>query len=354
MASSREGLGVPGETTYHVPTLSLPGPTETTAAAICRHDAAELFLQRARAVQPSFSLTDANAPAIGQIVRRLDGIPLAIELAAARVRMLSPEQIAARLDDRFRLLTGGSRTALPRQQTLRALIDWSYTLLSPEEAALFRRLGVFVGGWTLEAAGAVAVGRSQVAGVEIDIKQDDVLDLLAGLVNKSLVAVDDPTGEVRYHFLETIRQYARDKLFESGEGESIRDRHYAWYASRLESLRLVGINGIERWTAELSSEEDDVIWGLLDHESDNIRAALDWGIGRAGDFASLETAVLSAARFVRAGPARHRGSSGRFRHALEAATRGSALGRQHDAHGPGRSGERPPDSGSRPRAGTRN
>jgi class 3 adenylate cyclase len=156
LASSREGLGIAGETTYHVPTLAFPAASDMTAAAVCRHDAADLFLQRARAARPGFAVTDANAPAIAQIVRRLDGIPLAIELAAARVKLLSPEQIAARLDDRFRLLTGGSRTALPRQQTLRALIDWSYDLLDEAEQWFFRQMGVFIGGWTLEAAEYVA------------------------------------------------------------------------------------------------------------------------------------------------------------------------------------------------------
>ena len=156
IASSREGLNVSGETTYRIPPLSLPDPKQTaTPESLSQYEAVRLFIERAQAAQPSFSVTNANAPAVAQICHRLDGIPYAIELAAAKVRALSVEQISARMDDRFRLLTGGSRTALPRQQTLRAMIDWSYDLLSPEEQTLLRRLSVFAGGWTLEAAEAV-------------------------------------------------------------------------------------------------------------------------------------------------------------------------------------------------------
>jgi class 3 adenylate cyclase len=153
LASSREGLGISGETSYRIPSLSMPEPKPTvTADEIHDYEAIRLFEERARAAQPSFSVNDQNAPSVAQLCVRLDGIPLAIELAAARVKALSVEQIAARLDDRFRLLTGGSRTALPRQQTLRAMIDWSYDLLTPKEQTLLRRLSVFAGGWTLEAA----------------------------------------------------------------------------------------------------------------------------------------------------------------------------------------------------------
>lgn len=156
LATSREGLNIPGETTYRIPSLSLPDPEQTpTPENLSQCEAVRLFVERAQAAQPSFRVNPHNAPAVAQICHRLDGIPLAIELAAARVRALPIEQIAAGLDDRFRLLTGGSRTALPRQQTLRALIDWSYDLLSPEERTLLRRLSVFAGGWTLEAAEAV-------------------------------------------------------------------------------------------------------------------------------------------------------------------------------------------------------
>src|SRR4029079_12467620 len=173
------------------------------------------------AAKPDFTLTHENAPAIIQICHQLDGIPLALELAAARVKMLSPEQIAARLNDCFRLLTGGSRTALPRQQTLRALIDWSYSLLSEPEKVLFRTLAVFVGGWTLEAAEAVCGGEEAGGG--------DVLDLLTRLVDKSLVFTEESTGEMRYHRLETICQYSREKFLETDQVEMMRNRHLAYY-----------------------------------------------------------------------------------------------------------------------------
>ena len=284
LASSREGLGIAGETTFHVPTLGLPEDQDTTAAAVCRHDATDLFLQRARAVRPDFAITDRNAAAVGQIVRRLDGIPLAIELAAARVRLLAPEQIAARLDDRFRLLTGGSRTALPRQQTLHALVDWSHDLLSTGEATLFRRLGVFAGGWTLAAAEDVTSGGGVAAG--------EVLDLLSGLINKSLVVVDESEGQTRYHFLETIRQYAREKLLESGEDAAVHDRHAAYYEKVLAGeSRLVFENGVAAFTSEVWL---NVIGGLksLESEGDNLRAALDWALGHAPERALLIAAQL--------------------------------------------------------------
>src|SRR6202022_3582984 len=164
------------------------------------------------------------------ICRRLDGVPLALELAAARVRVLSIAQVASRLDDRFRLLTGGGRTAVPRQQTLRAAIDWSYDLLSEPERVLLRRLSVFAGGWTLDAAEQVCTDVGQDG-----IWPNDVLDLLAQLVNKSLVTRDE-REESRYRMLETIRQYARDKLLESGEGDRVRDGHLAYFTRLVEEV----------------------------------------------------------------------------------------------------------------------
>jgi predicted ATPase/class 3 adenylate cyclase len=271
LASSREGLGVPGETTFHVPTLALPAAEDTTAAAVCRSNAADLFLQRAQAAKPDFSVTDANAAAVAQIVRRLDGIPLAIELAAARVRVLTPEQIAERLADRFRLLTGGSRTALPRQQTLRALIDWSYDLLNEEEQWFFRQLGVFVGGWTLEAAEFLVdlSGFGNLTGL-------DALDLLAGLVNKSLVVVDESEYDTHYRYLETIRQYARDKLFEKGEGEAARDRHMIYFKQRIMAIEpIIDMSLI----ATTIIENPDLIMAV-EKNLENIRAAIEWGIIR--------------------------------------------------------------------------
>jgi len=260
LASSREALGIGGESVYRLAPLSLPGAETVDAAALCRFESVELFYERAALVRPDFTLTDHNAPAIAQIARRLDGIPLALELAAARVRLLSPEQIAARLDDRFRLLTGGSRTALPRQQTLRALIDWSYDLLNEQERGLLRQLSVFAGGWTLEAAEAICP----------DLP---VLDTLSLLADKSLVAVDDdPGGEPRYRLLETVRQYARDRLFESGEAEAARDRHLAYYLGWNEANdHHMNMSGLREWAIRMRLEHD------------NCLAALDWAMERDPD-----------------------------------------------------------------------
>ena len=186
LATSQEALGIAGETVLRVPSLDLPT------------EAVELFVDRARLHRPDFEMTGVNADAIHQIVNRLDGIPLAIELAAARIAVLSPHQIAARLDDQFRLLTGGSRTALPRQRTLRAAVDWSYSLLGQEEKKLLMQLAVFAGGFSLEGAEAIA--------------GDDILDVLARLVARSLVIAEEQDGEARYRLLETIRQYAGQTL----------------------------------------------------------------------------------------------------------------------------------------------
>ncbi|HET9587397.1 MAG TPA: adenylate/guanylate cyclase domain-containing protein, partial [Anaerolineales bacterium] len=257
LASSREPLGIPGETTYRVPSLYLPDQTQVTPEAILGCEAVQLFVDRACAAHPDFRITDRNAPYVAQICRRLDGIPLALELAAARTRVLSPEQIASRLDDRFRLLTGGSRTALPRQQTLRALIDWSYDLLTGPEKALFRRLAVFVGGWTLDAAEEVCAGNG--------IEQYEVLDLLTQLVDKSLVIANAQDGTVRYHRLETIHQYAREKLFESDEAFHVRQCHLDYF------IKLVRWGG-ENWFGPASQKVE----ARLGAEGDNIRSALSW------------------------------------------------------------------------------
>ena len=259
LASSREGLGIAGEASYRVPSLSLPGPEATTAEALRHSEAAQLFVERAGAANAHFALTPPNVRAVAQICHRLDGIPLALELAAARAKLFSAEQIAARLDDRFRLLTGGNRTALPRQQTLRALIDWSYDLLSEPERALLRRLSVFAGGWTFEAADAVCA----------DL---DVLGLLDQLVNKSLVVMEENQGQARYHMLETIRQYAREKLLEAGEVAALRDRHFD-YCLKLSQ------------EAEPELRSNKLIWfDRLTQDYDNLRAAIDWGqAGRAED-----------------------------------------------------------------------
>ena len=220
LASSREALGVPGEMVLRVPSLSLPARGEITIDTLQCSEAVQFLLERGQAVRPDFQITAENAADVGEICRRLDGIPLAIELAASRLRLFSPQQLAARLNDRFRLLTGGSRTVLPRQQTLQALIDWSYDLLSDEEQELFRQLSVFAGGWTFEAAEAVGEGL-------------DVLELLDQLLNKSLVQADRTASGTRFSYLETIRQYARDRLFADAEGEAARELHFAFFSDLL-------------------------------------------------------------------------------------------------------------------------
>ncbi|HET9589239.1 MAG TPA: tetratricopeptide repeat protein [Anaerolineales bacterium] len=261
LATSREALNIPGEFSFRVPSLSIPDIHHLPSLpALSQYEAMRLFVERAEIIQPGFELTEMNAPAIAQICRRLDGIPLAIELSVARVKIMPVEQVAARLDDRFRLLTGGSRTALPRHQTLRALIDWSYDLLSETERTLFRRLSVFAGGWTLEAAEAICAGDGLEAG--------DILDLLTQLVNKSLAIPDTGSdAQARYRLLETIRQYARERLLEAGGGEGVRGRHLEHY-----------LKFAERAEPELRGP-DQVAWlDRLEKEIDNIRAALEWAL----------------------------------------------------------------------------
>ena len=262
LASSREALGVKGELSYPVPSLSLPNVKHLpTIEQISQYEAVRLFIDRALLVTPHFVVDKDNAPFIAQICYRLDGIPLAIELAAARIKMMSVDQISARLDDRFRLLTGGARTALPRQQTLRALIDWSYDILSDNERLLLRRLSVFAGGWTLEAVEQVCSGDG--------IEAYDVLDLLTQLVNKSLVVVIEhsQSSETRYRMLETIRQYAREKLLEAGGSEIIRQQHLNYFTKLAEQAE-----------PELY-RSDQLRWlNRLDDELDNLRRALEWAL----------------------------------------------------------------------------
>ena len=251
LASSREHFNIAGETVYTVPPLSVPEPDGRISAETIVHcEAVHLFIERAMAVQPAFRLTEQNAPAVVEICRRLDGIPLALELAAARARSLSVEQIAARVNDRFRLLTSGDRTALPRQQTLRALIDWSYDLLTEKERIVFRRVGVFAGGWTLEAAEAVG------SGDEVD--RSEVLDLLADLVDKSLVMMQ--AGGGRYGLLETVRQYAQERLSVSGESDAVRKRHLDFYLAFAEKAG-VGLAGPEQpaFLQQLDLDRENVL-----------------------------------------------------------------------------------------------
>ncbi|SRR5579884_626936 len=267
LASSREGLGLSGEQTYRVPSLGLPpdpGQRRTVGLEdVIGSESVRLFAERAALVRPDFTLTPGNAPTLARLCHRLDGIPLALELAAARVRALPVEQIEARLQDRFRLLTGGSRTALPRQQTLRALIDWSYDLLSETERTLLRRLSVFMGGWTLEAAEAICAGEG--------IEEWEVLDLLTSLVDKSLVVYEGPEPSTRYRLLETIRQYARDRLYEAGDGALYRDRHRDWFLSLAEQAE-----------PQLQGPEQALWLERLETEHDNLRAALEWSLAADG------------------------------------------------------------------------
>ena len=241
LASSREALGIDGETVYRVPSLK-------------DKEAIRLFADRATKAEPRFELTNENASYVAQICSRLDGIPLAIELAAARVKMFTPRQIAERLDDRFKLLTGGSRTALPRQQTLRALIDWSYQSLNKIEQHTLRHLAVFSGGWSFEAAESVIGG-------------DEALNGLLGLVNKSLVNVEEANGTSRYHFLETIRQYAMEKLLEAGETVEIRDRFLDYF------LKMAKSSSLGIFSSEIDRHLD-----VFEADHDNIRSALKWAL----------------------------------------------------------------------------
>ena len=263
LVTSREALTITGETVWPVPSLRVPDTYHLPPIeGLLTYEAVQLFVERARSVQPSFTLTPENAPAVVQVCRRLDGIPLATELAAARIRVLSVEQIAARLDDAYRLLTGGSRSALPRQQTLRAAMDWSYHLLSAQEQALFRRLSVFAGSFSLEAAEAICAGEPGEA--------CDVLEVLSSLIDKSLVLMEQRSAEARYRLLETMRQYGQEKLLQAGEVAAMRRRHGDWYVRFAERAgpETGGLQQIE-WLQRVESEHD------------NIRTALAWSLEQA-------------------------------------------------------------------------
>ncbi|MDQ2941879.1 MAG: tetratricopeptide repeat protein [Chloroflexota bacterium] len=269
VATSREGLGIAGEALFPVPSLALPESDRILPLdQLSGFEAIRLFADRASAVLPSFELSASSASAVAQICRRLDGIPLALELAAARVRALSVEQIAARLDDRFRLLAGGSRAAVPRHQALRAAIDWSFDLLSEEERATWRRLSVFAGGFTLEAAEAICAGES--------VQEFEVLDLLSRLVEKSLVVSEAMPGEARFRLLETVRQYAREKLLGSGEAADAMRRHRNWFLAVMTRIEPQFFGG-----ARSGSGIEE-----LDREHDNLRAALEWSADEPGEAAA--------------------------------------------------------------------
>ncbi len=261
LVTSREPIGVAGEVTWRVPSLSLAD------------EAIDLFVDRARLARPDFSITDVT-DAVAEICRRLDGMPLAIELAAARMRALSVDEIRDSLQDRFRLLTGSTRIAVRRQQTLRASVDWSHALLTEPERVLFRRLAVFVGGFDLAAARAVAGGG--------DVERYQMLDQITLLVDKSLALAENAGGATRYRLLETVRQYALEKLGESGEGDDVRARHCDHYMAIACSLDN---------PAEASDEQQIE---RVEAEIDNLRAAFGWSLDR-GD---TETALLLASALV--------------------------------------------------------
>ena len=256
LATSREALGIGGERTWPVPPLVLP-PAETgepiTRAVASQSEAIRLFVERTQAVRPSFELRDDNAAAIARVCRQLDGLPLAIELAAARARVLDPEQIAKRLDDVFGLLSSSSRTTPQRHRTLRSTIEWSHDLLTEPERILFRRLAVFAGGFTIEAAEAVAGGGLP-----------DVLDLLSGLIDKSLISLDTEAVETRYRMLETMRQFARERLDEAGEAAELGRRHAQFFLARAETAEPFLSNQTEGWQERLTEDLG------------NLRAAADW------------------------------------------------------------------------------
>jgi predicted ATPase/DNA-binding SARP family transcriptional activator len=277
LATSREVLGVEDEQNWPVPPLSVPEDGLTPAVSrLAEFDAVKLFEQRAQATLPSFRLTDENATAVMQVCVRLDGLPLAIELAAARMRVLSAGQLAERLDDVLGVLVGGTRMAPARHQALRATLDWSYDLLEDSERAVFRRLAVFAGGFTLSAAEQVASGG--------DIRPEQMLDLLARLADKSLLQVEHTASGARYQLLVTVREYARERLAASGEEEQARQAHLTCYARLVERLAPKierGGNGPDELERELN---------VLDAEQPNLRAALDFARVRHDAVAALRLA----------------------------------------------------------------
>jgi predicted ATPase len=262
VATSREALRLTGETTSRVIPLSLPGveplvPIEPLLVALMKSEAVRLFVARTRAVLPDFRVTERNVLAVANVCRWLDGIPLALELAAARVPGLGIEQLAKCLDDRFRVLVDGDRAAPPRQQTLRALVDWGYELLLEPQRVLLRRLSVFSDGWTLEAAEGICAGDG--------LTEDRVLPLLLDLVDKSHVILDDHPERIRYRMLETRRQYAAEKLRQAGEEPKVRQRHLEWFA------------GLAEQAEELLWGPDQQVWfDRLKTESNNLGSAMEW------------------------------------------------------------------------------
>jgi predicted ATPase len=272
VVTSRERLGMTGELTYRVPSLTVPQASETlTPKTALRFEGVRLFVQRAKLVRPDFALTGENASSVASICARLDGMPLAIELAAPRLRSMSVDELSERLDQRFTLLTDGSRAALPRHRTLRSVLDWSYDLLSEREQAMLRRVAVFAGGWTLASAEQVCGGDG--------IDASRVIEQLTSLVDKSLVVTDEQAGATRYRMLETVRQYAQDRLRDSGEESQWRSSHLSCFvALGLEFNREVIGTKQHAWLARMESEHD------------NLRAALAWST-EASPLDGLQLAV---------------------------------------------------------------
>jgi predicted ATPase/class 3 adenylate cyclase len=269
LATSREPIGIAGELMWRVPSLTLDD------------EAVELFVDRARRARPDFRLTEDNSAAVGEICRRLDGMPLAIELAAARTRTLSLAQIVDSLHHSFRVLTGGARTAVRRQQTLRASVDWSHAMLTEPERILFRRLAVFMGGFDLDAAHAV--------GASTDVERFQLIDLLGLLVDKSLVVAEETRGAMRYRLLETVRQYALEKLGESGEADNVRTCYRDYYtaiAAMLESQAHGGDTPLVPWA---------------DAEIDNLRAAYTWSPGELRSRRGIAPRLIASFVLGRAG-----------------------------------------------------
>jgi len=278
LATSREILGLAGEVAWRVPPLSLPASDTTTLDDLAGSDAAALFCERARAAQPGFGLSHANAAAVAQICHRLDGIPLALELAAARIRVLGAHDLARRLDQRFRVLTGGDRTAVPRHQTLQATMDWSHDLLPSDEQVTLRRLAVFPGSFDLDAAESVVQGSEDMAA-----PAGDVLDLLSRLVDKSLVGVESQGVETRFRLLETVREYAAGKLAEAGETIGARRQHRDYFLT-LGSTHEDRAEPTRRWTT------GDLI-RRADADHDSFRSALEWSLAQEENDAAVRLAA---------------------------------------------------------------
>src|SRR5271165_4170265 len=278
LATSREALGVEGEVSWPVPPLSLPrADSAPTAAGLAGSDAVKLFEQRAQLVRPAFRVTDENAAAVLSICQRLDGLPLAIELAAARMRILSSAQLAERMDDIFAVLVGGARSAPPRHQALRATLDWSYDLLDTNERATFRRLATFFGGFTLHAAERIAAGG--------DIRPDAMLELLTRLLDKSLLRVEyTRSSESRYFLLATVRDYARERLAEAAESDRARQAHLQYFTELVEDAT-ARIEQVEAAPGRLERELD-----RLDAELPNLRRAFEFAQERGDPVAPLRIA----------------------------------------------------------------